>query len=115
MALSRDNAYHDKLLKIRPVIDLLQESFKKCWIPHQECSIDEGMIPFTGRSSIKQYMKNKPDKWDFKMWKLVGSVSSYLHAFDIYTDNGAEREVGLVEHVAQQLAKELQPGQQWKL
>ena len=114
-ALPRDHANHVKLHKVRPVMNLLQKSFKKYWVPHQECSIDEGMIPFTGRSSLKQYTKDKPNKWGFKMWKLVDSKSSYLYAFDIYTGKGAEREVGLGEHVVQQLAKELQPGQPWML
>ena len=60
-------------------------------------------------------MKEKPNKWDFKMWKLVDATSSYLYAFDIYTGKGAEREVGLGEHVVQPLAKELQPCQPWML
>ena len=84
-------------------------------MPHQECSIDEGMIPFTDRSSLKQYIKDKPNKWGFKMWKLVDPKSSYLDASDIYTGKGAEREVGLGEHVVQQLANKLQPGQPWML
>ena len=70
------------------------------------------MIPFTGRSSIKQYMKDKPNKWGFKMWKLVDSMLSYLYASDIYMGKAAEREVELGQHVVLQLAKELQLGQQ---
>lgn len=57
------------------------------------------MIPFTGRSSIKQYMKDKPNKWGFKMWKLVDSMLSYLYASDIYMGKAAEREVELGQHV----------------
>lgn len=114
-ALPRDNPNHDKLHKVRPVMKLLQESFKECWVPHQQNSVDEGMIPFTGRSSIKQYMKDKPNKWGFKMWKLVDSTSAYLYAFDIYTGKGADREVGLGEHVVLQMAENLQAGQPWQL
>lgn len=51
-------------------------------------------------------MKDKPNKWDFKIWKLIDSTS-YLCAFDIYTGKGAECEVGYGEHVVQELAKEL--------
>ena len=29
-------------------------------------SIDEHMVKFNGRSSTKQYVENKPIKWDFK-------------------------------------------------
>ena len=114
-ALPRDNPDHDKLHKIRPVMKLLQESFNECWVPHQQNSVDEGMIPFTGRSSIKQYMKDKPNKWGFKMWKLVDSTSAYLYAFDIYISKGAEREVGLGEHIVLQMAENMQAGQPWQL
>ena len=72
-AFPKDHESFDKLHKVRPVISLLQKSFQQCWVPHQKNSIDEGMISFTGRSSLKQYMKDKPNKWGFKMWKLVDS------------------------------------------
>ena len=52
-AVPRNDPDHDKLHKIRPVMNLLQQSFEQAWEPHQENSIDEGMIPFTGRSCIK--------------------------------------------------------------
>ena len=96
-------------------MNLLQQSFQRCWVPHQQNSIDEGMISFTGRSPLKQYMKDKPNKWGFKMWKLVDSISGYLCAFDIYTGKGEEREVGLGEHVVLQMAEHLQLGQPWML
>ena len=73
------------------------------------------MISFNGRSPLKQYMKDKPNKWGFKMWKLVDSISGYLYAFDIYTGKGEEREVGLGEHVVLQMAEHLQLGQPWML
>ena len=114
-ALPKDHPEHDKLHKIHPMMTILQESFKQHWVPHQQNSIDEGMIPFTGRSSFKQYMKDKPTKWGFKIWKLVDSVSSYLYAFDIYTGKKEERETGLGPHVVLQMADELQPGQPWML
>ena len=114
-AVPRNDPDHDKLYKIWHVMTLLQQSSKQVWVPHQENSIDEGMIPFTGRSSIKQCMKDKPNKQGLKMWKLVDSISSYLYAFDIYKGKGVEREVGLGQHVVLHLAKELQLGQPWML
>ncbi|XP_065068496.1 piggyBac transposable element-derived protein 4-like [Rhopilema esculentum] len=114
-ALPKGHESHDKLQKVRPIMNLLQQSFQRCWVPHQQNSIDEGMISFTGRSPLKQYMKDKPNKWGFKMWKLVDSISGYLYAFDIYTGKGEEREVGLGEHVVLQMAEHLQLGQPWML
>jgi len=34
--------------------------------PEEKHSVDEQMIPFKGRSSMKQYMKSKPHKWGYK-------------------------------------------------
>ena len=61
----------DKVYKIRPLLTSLQTSFKACWSPHQQMSIDEGMIPYKGRISFRQYMKDKPTKWGYKTCKLV--------------------------------------------
>ena len=33
--------------------------------------MDEAMIPFKGRLSIKQYMKDKPTKWGIKVFVLA--------------------------------------------
>ena len=38
-----------------------------------------------------------------------------MYAFDIYTGKGADREVGLGEHVVLQMAENLQAGQPWQL
>lgn len=42
------------------------------------------MIPFKGRSSMKQYIKNKPHKWGVKLFALCGA-SGMLYDFEIYT------------------------------
>ena len=51
---------YDKLYKVRPVVDSV---LKKCrQIPPEEVHcIDEQIIPTKGRSSIKQYLLNKPN------------------------------------------------------
>ena len=47
-------------------------------------SIDEQIIPFKGRSSLKQYNKNKPHKWGFKVFTRAG-VSGMMYDFEVYT------------------------------
>lgn len=55
--LPRDDPNHDKLFKIRPFIDSVRNNMKK--VPVEEySSIDEIIIPFKGRSVMKQYNKN---------------------------------------------------------
>ena len=51
---------YDKLGKIRPIIDHCRRVFLQGFDPHCECAVDEAMIPFQGRSSLKQYMPIKP-------------------------------------------------------
>ena len=55
----------DPLFKIRPFLESLRRNMKN--VEPEVChSIDKQIIPFKGRSSLKQYNKNKPHKWDLK-------------------------------------------------
>ena len=58
----RGSPGYDRLGKVRPVIDHLSERFAELYQPHREVAVDEAMIKFTGRSSLKQYMPMKPIK-----------------------------------------------------
>ncbi|XP_049943291.1 piggyBac transposable element-derived protein 4-like [Schistocerca serialis cubense] len=75
---------YDKLYKLRPVIKILSESFSKCYQPSKHLAIDESMIKFKGRNSMKQYMRDKPIKRGYKVWMLCDKTS-YNLKFDIYT------------------------------
>ena len=57
---------------------------------------------------MKQYIKNKPIKWGFKVWQRCGASSAFLYEFDIYTGKKAHPEFGLGEQVMLQLARKLQ-------
>ena len=45
---------------------------------HQQCSVDEAMIPFKGRLAFKQYMKDKPTKWGIKVFVLA-DATNWIH------------------------------------
>ncbi|KAJ8942608.1 hypothetical protein NQ314_010029 [Rhamnusium bicolor] len=51
---------YDKLYKLRPFLSSLEESFQRCLHLHEHVAIDEGMIRFKGRNSLKQYMPKTP-------------------------------------------------------
>ena len=53
---------YDRLGKVRGIMGKVQDRFTALYKPHCECAIDEAMIPFQGRSSLKQYMPAKPVK-----------------------------------------------------
>lgn len=75
--------HHYRLFKIRPLVDSLRENMKKI-VKEEHISIDEFIIPFKGRSVLKQYIKNQRHKWGIKVFALCG-ISGILHDFDIYT------------------------------
>ena len=55
---------NDPLYKITPIINHLQVIFKKFKAKEYIC-IDEQVVPFKGRSLIKQDNPNKPKKWSY--------------------------------------------------
>ena len=63
----------------------LQLSCKAYFVPGRNISIDERMVAFKGRIGMKQYIKDKPTKWRFKLWVLASSDSGYTFKFQIYT------------------------------
>jgi uncharacterized protein YajQ (UPF0234 family) len=52
----------DKLFKLRPFLDSLSNNLQKITIDEKVC-VNEQIIPFKGRHSLKVYVKNKPKKW----------------------------------------------------
>ncbi|XP_061384655.1 piggyBac transposable element-derived protein 2-like [Danaus plexippus] len=68
---SREDVNFDKLYKIRPLISLLSQSFENNAFNSSSQSIDESMILFKGRSSLKQYMPLKPIKGAIKCGAVV--------------------------------------------
>ncbi|GFY55831.1 piggyBac transposable element-derived protein 4 [Trichonephila inaurata madagascariensis] len=95
----------DKLYKGRPLLDHLSEMFLKVFKPGQKQAIDESIIKFKGRSSLKQYMPKKPIKRGYKVWMRCDS-SGFACEFQIYTGKTkVERNLG--ERVIRNLSKKL--------
>ena len=76
---------HDYLYKVRKLLDILSPRFLSEYNTHEELSIDEAMIPFKGRLSIKQYMKDKPTKWGIKVFVLADARNGYTVRLQVYT------------------------------
>ena len=88
---------YDKLDKVHPIITHCSSIFLSSCNPHYECAIDEAMIPFQGRSTLKQYLPLKPIKRGIKVWVRADSHNGYFSQFDIYTGKGSNTspELGL--------------------
>ena len=63
---------HDRLGKVRPLMDYLNTKFAALYEPSKETAVDETMIKFQGRSSLKQYMPKKPTKRGVKVCMGTG-------------------------------------------
>ena len=82
----------NKLFKLRPWLKSLSSSLIK--LPQEEYSaVDEIMILFKGRSGIKQYVRNKPHKWGFKLWGRAGASGTLLEV-EVYQGAGNQQSDG---------------------
>ena len=88
---------YDRLYKVRPLLTNINRNFSNCAQLEKFMAIDEQIIPFKGRHSLKVYMRNKPKKWGYKVWALAGQYG-YLYKFQFYGDNlagGVEIQPGI--------------------
>lgn len=79
--IPKDNK--DRLFKLRPLIEYLNEKFGTAYHGTRQLSVDESMILFKGRSSMKQYNPMKPVKRGYKLWCLADQYG-YIKKFSIY-------------------------------
>lgn len=108
---SFDNNNHsqssDRAYKIRSVMQHFNLCFQAAINNSLRQSIDEHMIKFKGHNIMKQYIKNKPIKWGFKMWCRCESSTGYLYQFGLYTGKKINTEIGLGESVVLCLTEQL--------
>ena len=98
----------DRLWKVRPVISAVVAACRANYRPHWEQAIDEVMVPFKGRSSMKQYLPMKPVKRGFKIWVRADSHNGYVCEFECYTGKkGDTTEFGLGGCVVTRLTRDL--------
>ena len=96
--LPRTDSRYDKLHKIRPLLDTIITNTQAAYAPHQQLLVDEAMVLFKGRSSMKQYMPQKPTKRGYKLWCLCDATNGLLYKAIVYTgatgDEGGEGGLG---------------------
>jgi len=57
--MARDDPEYDTLFTARQFVDSITSSFQETEV-EQYNSVDERIIPFKGRRSLKQYVRNNP-------------------------------------------------------
>ena len=100
---SKNSSNYNKLYKVNDFLYLLKRNFQRNYSLGSCVSIDEAMIKFKGRSSMKQYQPLKPTKRGYKVWVLAESTTGYVYNFEIYSWKEVERRLSLGEHVVMSL------------
>lgn len=107
-----EDALDNALWKVQPVVDKVRNACAKIPRDFNYYSVDEQMIPFTGRCKLKQYVKNKPRPVGLKNF-VVTSYSGIVLDFEIY--QGARttlpnREFGLGPAIIMRMTRSLPIG-----
>lgn len=84
-----DNA--SKTYYIDDLVNCLKKTFQSVRSNTHVQSIDEAMVCFKGRSSLKQYMPLKPIERGIKIWVRSDAKTGYCYDFNIYC--GKETDV----------------------
>lgn len=91
--LNSNDPNYDRAFKVRPLLNIVKENFRR--IPKEEkLCVDEQMIPYKGKSIMKQHMPSKPIRWGYKMFLLAGGESGICYDFVLYTGKGDKAEYG---------------------
>lgn len=77
----------NKVAKVQPVYNFLNNNLAQLGVFHQRLSIDEAMVPYRGLHSAKMYIRGKPIRFGFKVWCICGT-DGYPYKLAIYTGKG---------------------------
>lgn len=100
------------LWKVQPVINQVKRACRKLERVSGNYSIDEQMIPFTGRCSLRQVVRNKPRPVGLKNF-VIATSEGLMIDFEIYLGARTaftERELGVGASVILHLAQAVPPG-----
>ena len=95
----------DPLQKIYPMVISIISNSQYYYRPKQCLSIDESMIPFTGRSKMIQYIPSKPCKFGLKAYVLADSDTAYVVNWHLYTGkkSHSQTEPGVISRIVMSL------------
>ncbi|KAL2102833.1 hypothetical protein ACEWY4_002001 [Coilia grayii] len=91
----RGTSGYNRLCKIQPMYDDIRAACKANFHPRQNIAVDERMVKSKAQISLRQYMKDKPTKWGYKLFVLADSLNGYTWDFFIYEGKGMPIKKGL--------------------
>lgn len=100
-----------KTYYMEEIVNCLKYTFQKSRSDSTYQAIDESMVKCQARTSLKQYMKNKPVDLGIKMWGRCDSDTGYCYDFNIYAGKETENLSGtLGERVVTTLCSTISDG-----
>ncbi|XP_064461695.1 piggyBac transposable element-derived protein 3-like [Ornithodoros turicata] len=108
----------DRLFRLRPFFEIVRAKFLDLPFSKEMLSVDEQIIPYKGKSSLKQYVPNKPRKYGYKMFVLCDSTG-IVHNFELYTGKilpaNGHCDVGASGNIVLTLASAIPSNKNYKL
>lgn len=81
---------NDPLIKIRPVVTKLRNSFSKSFYPYKYLCIDESLLLYKGRLFFKQYIPTKRSRFGIKSFIICDCKTGYILDFIIYSGKNSD-------------------------
>lgn len=105
----RQNLASDKFCLASEIWDPFIENCQKAFIPEQDITVDEQLLPCKARCRFIQFMGNKPDKFGLKFWLAVDVENKYLFNGFPYLgkDDTRSADVSVATDVVMKLMKPL--------
>lgn len=82
---SNDRGGDDRLWKVRDVMQMVIDGFKKYFYPFQKVVIDESLVLFKGRLVFKQYIPSKRHRFGIKLFVLCDCETGTILDMIVYT------------------------------
>lgn len=89
----------DRFIKVRPLYDAIKRKCQQLLV-EEYVSVDEQMVPFTGKLDVKMYVKGKPTPYGIKIYCLCGQ-SGLLYDFLLFQGPNTEFEPDLLSKFGQ--------------
>jgi hypothetical protein len=104
----KTSSKYSKTYKVNEFLDILMENFQENYNLSENINIDESMIKFKGRSSLKQYLPLKPIKHGLKVWTLADSKNGYVYSFHIYKGKDINKTTASSEDIVKDMVSDLE-------
>ena len=80
----------DKLAKVTLLLTLLNENFLNHFLDQAMLLIDKSMIQYFGCDGMKQFIRGKPLRFEYKVWSL-NTPQGYCILFELYQGSGKKK------------------------